>query len=227
MTDAYLIDGVRTAVGNLGGQLSEVRADDLAAHVIRALVARHASLDPSRITDVILGCANQAGDDNRNVARMAALLAGLPVSVPGETVNRLCASGMSAVANASRAVKLGEGDLYVAGGVENMTRAPYVMSKASKPFARDIELFDTSLGWRFVNPAMREAYGTDSMGQTAENVAERYGITREDQDLFALRSQQKAAAARAAGRFAPEITPVEVAQKKGAPRAAFDCRGRR
>ena len=217
MTDAYILDGVRTAVGNLGGQLSEVRADDLAAHVIRALVARHASLDPSRITDVILGCANQAGDDNRNVARMAALLAGLPVSVPGETVNRLCASGMSAVANASRAVKLGEGDLYVAGGVENMTRAPYVMSKANKPFARDIELFDTSLGWRFVNPAMREKYGTDSMGQTAENVAEKYGITRDDQDLFAQRSQQKAAAARATGRFKPEITPVEVAQKKGAP----------
>ena len=218
MTDAYILDGVRTAVGNLGGQLSEVRADDLAAHVIRALVARHPSLDPSRITDVILGCANQAGDDNRNVARMAALLAGLPVSVPGETVNRLCASGMSAVANAARAVKLGEGDFYVAGGVENMTRAPYVMSKASKPFARDIELFDTSLGWRFVNPAMREQYGTESMGQTAENVAETYGITREDQDQFALRSQQKAAAARAAGRFAPEITPVEIAQKKGAPR---------
>ena len=218
MTDAYILDGVRTAVGNLGGQLSEVRADDLAAHVIRALVARHPSLDASRITDVILGCANQAGDDNRNVARMAALLAGLPVSVPGETVNRLCASGMSAVANAARAVKLGEGDFYVAGGVENMTRAPYVMSKASKPFARDIELFDTSLGWRFVNPAMREQYGTESMGQTAENVAETYGITREDQDQFALRSQQKAAAARAAGRFAPEITPVEIAQKKGAPR---------
>lgn len=219
MTDAYILDGVRTAVGNLGGQLSEVRADDLAAHVIRALVARHPSLDPSRITDVILGCANQAGDDNRNVARMAALLAGLPVSVPGETVNRLCASGMSAVANAARAVKLGEGSFYVAGGVENMTRAPYVMSKASKPFARDIELFDTSLGWRFVNPAMREQYGTESMGQTAENVAEKYGITREDQDLFALRSQQKAAAARAAGRFAPEITPVEITQKKGAPRS--------
>jgi len=215
MTDAYILDGVRTAVGNLGGQLSEVRADDLAAHVIRALVARHPSLHPSRITDVILGCANQAGD---NVARMAALLAGLPVSVPGETVNRLCASGMSAVANAARAVKLGEGDFYVAGGVENMTRAPYVMSKASKPFARDIELFDTSLGWRFVNPAMREQYGTESMGQTAENVAEKYGITRDDQDLFALRSQQKATAARAAGRFAPEITPVEITPKKGAPR---------
>ena len=191
MIDAYILDGVRSAVGSLGGQLSEVRADDLAAHVIRALVARHSSMDPGRITDVILGCANQAGDDNRNVARMAALLAGLPVSVPGETVNRLCASGMSAVANAARAVKLGEGDLYVAGGVENMTRAPYVMSKASKPFARDIELFDTSLGWRFVNPAMRERYGTDSMGQTAENVAEKYGTI----------SGAKRPAARAAAAF--------------------------
>ena len=218
MTEAYILDGVRTAVGNIGGQLSEVRADDMAAHVIATLVARHPSLDPARITDVILGCANQAGDDNRNVARMAALLAGLPVTVPGETVNRLCASGMCAVANASRAVKLGEGDFFVAGGVESMTRAPYVMSKASKPFARDVELFDTSLGWRFVNQAMRERYGTDSMGQTAENVAEQYGISREDQDAFALRSQQKAAAARAAGRFAPEITKLEIAQKKGAPK---------
>ena len=218
MTEAYILDGVRTAVGTIGGQLSEVRADDMAAHVIATLVARHPSLDTARITDVILGCANQAGDDNRNVARMAALLAGLPVTVPGETVNRLCASGMCAVANASRAVKLGEGDFFVAGGVENMTRAPYVLSKASKPFARDVELFDTSLGWRFVNRAMRERYGTDSMGQTAENVAEQYGISREDQDAFALRSQQKAAAARAAGRFAPEIAKLEIAQKKGAPR---------
>ncbi|MDB4917561.1 MAG: beta-ketoadipyl CoA thiolase [Gemmatimonadetes bacterium] len=216
MTDAYIVDGVRTAIGNIGGQLSDVRADDLAARVIAALVARHPSFDTSRIIDVILGCANQAGDDNRNVARMAALLAGLPVSVPGETVNRLCASGMSAVAHASRAVKLGEGDVFIAGGVENMTRAPYVMSKASKPFARDIELFDTSLGWRFVNPAMREMHGTDSMGQTAENVAEKYGISRVDQDAFAMRSQQKAAAARTDGRFAPEIIPVEIAQKKGA-----------
>ena len=218
MIEAYIVDGVRTAVGNIGGQLSEVRADTMAAHVIAALVARHPSLDPARITDVILGCANQAGDDNRNVARMAVLLAGLPVTVPGETVNRLCASGMSAVVNAARAVKLGEADFYVAGGVENMTRAPYVMSKACKPFARDIELFDTSLGWRFVNPAMRERYGTDSMGQTAENVAELYGISRVDQDMFALRSQQRAAAARAAGRFTPEITPVEIVQKKGAPK---------
>jgi 3-oxoadipyl-CoA thiolase len=216
MTDAYILDGVRTAVGNIGGQLSEVRADDMAAHVINRLVARHPSLDTARITDVILGCANQAGEDNRNVARMAALLAGLPVTVPGETVNRLCASGMSAVANAARAVKLGEGDLFVAGGVENMTRAPYVMSKSGKPYGRDVELFDTSLGWRFVNPAMRERYGTDSMGQTAENVAQQYGISRADQDAFAVRSQQKAFTARAAGRFASEITPIEIQQKKGA-----------
>ena len=217
MTDAYILDGVRTAIGNIGGQLSEVRADDLAAHVIARLLARNPSLDPARITDVVLGCANQAGDDNRNVARMALLLAGLPVSVPGETVNRLCASGMSAVANAARAIKLGEADFYIAGGVENMTRAPYVMSKASKPFARDVEMFDTSLGWRFVNPTMREQYGTDSMGQTAENVAEQYGVSRADQDAFALRSQQKAAAARTAGRFALEIAPLDIAQKKGAP----------
>ena len=222
MTDAYILDGIRTAIGSLGGQLADVRADDMAAHVIRALTARHPRLDPARITDVILGCANQAGDDNRNVARMAALLAGLPVTVPGETVNRLCASGMSAVANAARAVSLGEGELFVAGGVENMTRAPYVMGKASKAFARDIEMFDTSLGWRFVNPAMREQYGTDSMGQTAENVAEQFGVSREDQDAFALRSQQKAAAARAAGRFSPEIAPMEIAQKKGAPGKVVD-----
>ncbi len=218
MTDAFIVSGVRTAIGNIGGQLSEVRADDLAAHVIASLISRHPSLDPARITDVILGCANQAGDDNRNVARMAALLAGLPVTVPGETVNRLCASGMSAVANAARAVQVGDGDIYIAGGVENMTRAPYVMSKASKPFARDIELFDTSLGWRFVNPAMKATYGTDSMGQTAENVAEKYNIARADQDLFALRSQQKAAAAREAGRFIREISALEIAQKKGGPK---------
>ena len=218
MSDAYILDGVRTAVGNIGGQLSEVRADDMAAHVIGRLVARHPSLDPARITDVVLGCANQAGEDNRNVARMALLLAGLPTSVPGETVNRLCASGMSAAANAARAIKLGEADFYIAGGVENMTRAPYVMSKGSKPFARDIELFDTSLGWRFINPVLKAKYGTDSMGQTAENVASQYGISRADQDAFAVRSQQKAAAARSAGRFVPEIAPLEIAQKKGAPK---------
>ncbi len=215
MTDAYIVDGVRTAVGNIGGGLSDVRADDLAAHVITELLRRHPALDTARIGDVILGNANQAGDDNRNVARMALLLAGLPVTVPGETVNRLCASGMSAVANAARAVMLGEGDFYVAGGVENMTRAPYVMSKASKPFARDIELFDTSLGWRFVNPRMKATYGVDSMGQTAENVAEQFGVSRDDQDRFALRSQQRATAARAAGRFQSEIVPVDIPQKKG------------
>ena len=217
-THAFVLDGVRSAVGNIGGQLSEVRPDDLAAHVIRALLARHPSLEPARIADVVLGCANQAGEDNRNVARMALLLAGLPVSVPGETVNRLCASGMSAVAHAARAVQLGDGDLYVAGGVESMTRAPYVLSKASKPFARDVELFDTSLGWRFINPALRERYGTDSMGQTAENVAEQYGVSRDDQDAFAARSQTKAADARASGRFADEIAPLEIPQRKGPAR---------
>src|SRR3954464_13787475 len=214
-TDAYIIDGVRTAVGNIGGQLSEVRADDLAAHVIAALVARHPMLDLARITDVILGCANQAGEDNRNVARMAALLAGLPVSVPGETVNRLCASGLTAVANAARALKTGEGSLYIAGGVESMTRAPFVMSKGASAFARDGQLFDTSLGWRFVNPKMKAMHGTDSMGETAENVAEQYNISRDAQDAFAVSSQQKAAAARAAGRFADEIVGVPIAQKKG------------
>src|SRR5215211_3002441 len=162
---------------------------------------RHPSVDPASITDVVMGCANQAGEDNRNVARMALLLAGLPTSVPGETVNRLCASGMSAAAQAARGVQIGEGEIYLAGGVESMTRAPYALSKASKPFARDVELFDTSLGWRFINPELRERYGTDSMGQTAENVAEQYGVNREDQDAFAVRSQTKAANARASGRF--------------------------
>jgi acetyl-CoA acyltransferase len=215
MTEAFIVGGVRTPVGNLGGGLSETRPDDLAAHTIAELMRRYPSVDPAAIADVVLGCANQAGEDNRNVARMALLLAGLPHSVPGETVNRLCASGMSAVASAARAAKLGDGDLFVAGGVESMTRAPYALSKASKPWARDVEIFDTSLGWRFVNPTMREKYGTDSMGQTAENVAEKYGVTRNDQDCFALRSQQKAAAARSGGRFLDEIVPVEVPQKKG------------
>ncbi|MFM8566297.1 MAG: 3-oxoadipyl-CoA thiolase [Gemmatimonadota bacterium] len=217
VTQAFLVDGVRTPIGNLGGALRDVRADDLAAHAIRALLARPSGLDPSAIADVILGCAHQAGEDNRNVARMALLLAGLPITVPGETVNRLCASGLSAVANAARAIRSGEGGLYVAGGVESMTRAPYVLSKGATPFARDVQLFDTSLGWRFVNPAMKAAHGTDSMGETAEHVATRYGVTRADQDAFALRSQQKAAAARAAGRHAEEIVPVEGPQKKGAP----------
>jgi 3-oxoadipyl-CoA thiolase len=212
------VDGVRTAVGNLTGGLSEVRADDLAAVVIAELMKRNPALDPSRVTDVVLGCANQAGEDNRNVARMAGLLAGLPVTVPGETVNRLCASGMSAVAGAARSVKVGEGDFYVAGGVESMTRAPFVMSKGATPFARNIELFDTSLGWRFINPRLKEKYGVDSMGQTAENVAEQYGVSRKDQDAFSVRSQQKAAAARSAGRFVEEIVPIEIPQKKGEPK---------
>jgi 3-oxoadipyl-CoA thiolase len=213
---AYLADGVRTPVGSLGGALSDARPDDLGALVISEVMKRNPGLDPARVSDVVLGCANQAGEDNRNVARMALLLAGLPTSVPGETVNRLCASGMSAVVNAARAVQVGDGDFYVAGGVESMTRAPYAMSKGSKPFARDIELFDTSLGWRFVNARMKSKYGTDSMGQTAENVAEQYHVSRGDQDLFAVRSQQKAAAARGAGRFMREIVPVEIPQKKGA-----------
>ena len=215
---AYLIDGIRTPVGNLGGALSEARPDDLGALVIAEVMKRNPRLDPARVSDVVLGCANQAGEDNRNVARMALLLAGLPATVPGETVNRLCASGMSAVVNAARAVHLGDGDFYVAGGVESMTRAPYAMSKGSKPFARDIELFDTSLGWRFVNPRMKAKYGTDSMGQTAENVATEFEVTRADQDLFAFQSQQKAAAARESGRFGREIVPVQIPQKKGAPK---------
>ncbi len=217
MSDAFIVDGVRTAIGNLGGSLSNVRADDLGAAVIAELIRRNAGVDPAAIEDVIFGCANQAGEDNRNVARMALLLAGLPVTVPGETVNRLCASGMAAVVHAARAIRLGDGDAFVAGGVESMTRAPYVLSKGAKAFARDMELFDTSLGWRFVNPAMKAKYGTDSMGQTAENVAEQYTVTRGDQDAFAVRSQQKAASARAAGRFANEIVAVEIPQRKGDP----------
>ena len=220
--DAYVIDGVRTPIGNIGGGLSEVRADDLAAHVIAELMRRHHELDPAEISDVVLGCANQAGEDNRNVARMAALLSGLPHTVPGETVNRLCASGMSAVASAARAIKIGEGDLYIAGGVESMTRAPFVMAKASKPWSRDIEVFDTSLGWRFVNPKMRERYGVDSMGQTAENVAEQYKVSRADQDCFALNSQEKAVRARDSGRFEQEIVPVSIPQRKGDPKR-FDA----
>jgi 3-oxoadipyl-CoA thiolase len=218
MYDAYLIDGVRTPIGSLGGALSGVRADDLAALTLSALLARHPNFDPARIADVMLGCANQAGEDNRNVARMALLLAGLPPSVPGETVNRLCASGLSAVANAARALTAGDGDFYLAGGVEQMTRAPFVLGKAARPFARDIEMFDTSLGWRFVNPRMKERYGVDPMGQTAENLLETRTISREDQDRFALGSQRRAAAARARGRFAKEIVPVPVpGAAKGQP----------
>jgi acetyl-CoA acyltransferase len=186
MPDALIIDGIRTPIGSFGGSLASVRPDDMAAHVIRELVQRNPGIEPSRVDDVILGCANQAGEDNRNVARMALLLAGIPESVPGETVNRLCASGMSAVVTAARAIRAGEGDVFIAGGVESMTRAPYVVSKSSKPFARDSEMFDTSIGWRFINPKMREKWGVDAMGETAENVVEKFRVSREDLDVYAL-----------------------------------------
>jgi len=218
--DAYIIDGVRTAIGAFAGSLAQVRPDDLAAHVISKLLERYPSFDRERIADVILGCANQAGEDNRNVARMALLLANLPLSIPGQTVNRLCASGLTAVATAAAGVRLGDGDVYLAGGVESMTRAPYVMSKGSTPFARDAQLFDTSIGWRFVNPKMKECYGTDAMGETAENVAERYSVARADQDAFAVRSQQKAADAVGRKRPALEIVPINVPGPKKA--LAFD-----
>jgi acetyl-CoA acyltransferase len=212
---AYIIDGIRTPIGSFGGTLSAVRGDDLAAHTIAELVRRNPQIPVEHIADVILGCVNQAGDDNRNVARMALLLAGLPVSVPGETINRLCASGMSAVVQAARAIRCGEGDLLIAGGVEHMTRGPWVMSKASKAYGTDQQMFDSSFGWRFVNPRMEQLYGTETMGKTAENLAELYNIGREDQDLFAYNSQIKAAKAQAAGRFREEITPVGVALQKG------------
>ena len=220
MKAAYIVDAIRTPIGSFTGSLSPVRADDLAAHVLRALMARHPGLDPAAVEDVIMGCANQAGEDNRNVARMAALLAGLPVSVPGETVNRLCASGMSAVVQAGRAIAAESGDLFIAGGVEHMTRGPWVMSKTSTPYGRDAQLFDSSFGWRFVNPAMKEQFGVDAMGETAENLLDLpmpQAITREDQDRFALWSQQKAAAAQAGGRLAQEIAPVQIPQRKGDP----------
>jgi 3-oxoadipyl-CoA thiolase len=213
--NAYIVDGIRTPIGNFGGTLSTVRADDLAAQVIAELVKRNSSLNPDAIADVIFGCANQAGEDNRNVARMALLLAGLPVSVPGETVNRLCASGMSAAIGAARATHAGEGDVLIAGGVEHMTRGPWVISKTSTPFGRDAQMFDSSFGWRFINPRMKEVYGVDAMGETAENLAELYKISREDQDAFALWSQTKAAAAEKSGRLAAERMIVPVPQKKG------------
>ena len=212
---AYIIDGVRSPIGAFGGALREVRADDLAAHAIRSLLLRHPSLDPSSIADVLLGCANQAGEDNRNVARMASLLAGLPSSVPAETINRLCASGLSAVQHVARAMANGDGDVFIAGGVEHMTRAPYVMSKSSKPFGTDSKLYDSSFGWRFVNPQMASQYGVDAMGETAENLVDQYGISREDQDAFALWSQQKTAAAKSAGRLSEEIAAVRIPQRKG------------
>lgn len=215
--EVYLIDGVRTAIGNFGGSLAPVRTDDLAAIAIKGLLEKNPGLDPLLIEDVILGCANQAGEDNRNVARMSGLLAGLPYQVAGETVNRLCASGLAAVINASRAIKDGSGDIYIAGGVENMTRGPWVISKASAPFGRDSEMYDSSFGWRFINPKLDILYGTDSMGNTAENLAELCAISREDQDQFALWSQQKATAARDNGILAEEIVDVAIPQRKKDP----------
>ncbi|WP_139671051.1 3-oxoadipyl-CoA thiolase [Pseudomonas sp. F16(2018)] len=223
MTDASLphaliIDAVRTPIGRYGGALSSVRPDDLAAVPIKALMARHPGLDWAALDDVILGCANQAGEDNRNVARMAGLLAGLPIEVPGTTINRLCGSGLDAIGNAARALRCGEAGLMLAGGVESMSRAPFVMGKSEQAFGRSAQLFDTTIGWRFVNPSMQAQYGIDSMPETAENVAERFNIAREDQDAFALRSQLKAAAAQANGRLAREIVTVEIAQRKGPPK---------
>lgn len=217
MKEAYIVDGIRTPVGRFGGTLAPVRADDLAAHSIEKLMARHPELDPASIEDVIMGCANQAGEDNRNIARMALLLAGLPFSVPGETVNRLCASGMSAAAHAFRAVRNGDGDLFISGGVEHMTRGPYVMSKPTKAYGTDSKMYDSSFGWRFVNPKMFKLYGTDAMGETAENLVEKFGISREDQDKFAYWSQMKAAEAQKSGRLAKEIAPVEIPQRKADP----------
>jgi acetyl-CoA acyltransferase len=212
--DAFIIDGIRTPIGNLSGSLASIRTDDLAALVLKELVNRNSSIAPEHIDDVVMGCANQAGEDNRNVARMALLLAGIPYSVPGETVNRLCASGMSAVMHAARAILAGDGHVFIAGGVEHMTRGPWVISKTSKPFGNDAQMFDSSFGWRFINPMMHSLYGTDSMGITAENLAELYKISREDQDLFAIRSQQKAKYAQENGRLADEIIPVSIASKK-------------
>lgn len=212
--EVYIVDGIRTAIGSLGGTLSSVRADDLGAHVIKALMDKNPNFDPMLIEDVIMGCANQAGEDNRNVARMAGLLAGLPFQSGGETVNRLCASGMAATINAARAIKDGAGDVYIAGGIEHMTRGPWVISKTSTAFGRDAQMYDSSFGWRFINPKMEELYGVDGMGNTAENLVDLYGIEREAQDQFAFWSQQKAAKAAASGRFAEEITPILIPQRK-------------
>lgn len=217
MKTAYIIDAIRTPFGNFGGSLATTRVDDLGALVIKNLMDRNPNVPKEAIEDVIMGCANQAGEDNRNVARMSLLLAGLPYSVPGETVNRLCASGMSAIINASRVIQLGEAEFMLAGGMENMTRGPWVTSKASKPFGRDVEMHDSSFGWRFVNKKLNAMYGTDGMGSTAENLAEMYSISREDQDAFALNSQQKAAKAQAEGRFDEETVAVEIPQRKKDP----------
>jgi 3-oxoadipyl-CoA thiolase len=215
MLDAFICDAIRTPFGRYGGALSAVRADDLAAIPLAALPVRNPQLDAALIDDVILGCANQAGEDNRNVARMALLLAGLPETVPGLTLNRLCGSGLDAIAAASRMIRSGEADLVLAGGVESMSRAPFVIGKASSPFGRDVQMFDTTMGWRFVNPRLEERHGVDTMPQTAENVAARFNISRKDQDLFALRSQERALAAQAQGLFASEIVAVAVAGEKG------------
>ena len=217
MPEVFICDYIRTPVGRYGGALSSVRTDDLAALPLRALMARNAGVDWAAVDDVILGCANQAGEDNRNVARMAVLLAGLPVGVGGTTVNRLCGSGMDAVLIAARQIAAGEAGLMIAGGVESMSRAPFVMPKAESAFARNAEIHDTTIGWRFVNPAMQAAYGTDSMPQTGQNVADDYGISRADQDAMALASQAKASAAQGSGRLAREITPVTIPQRKGDP----------
>ncbi|THJ48078.1 3-oxoadipyl-CoA thiolase [Burkholderia sp. LS-044] len=217
MTDAYICDAIRTPIGRYGGALKDVRADDLGAVPLKALVERNRDVDWSAIDDVIYGCANQAGEDNRNVARMSALLAGLPTAVPGTTLNRLCGSGMDAVGTAARAIKAGEARLMIAGGVESMTRAPFVMGKAASAFARQADIYDTTIGWRFVNPLMKQLYGVDSMPETAENVAVDYNVSRADQDLFALRSQQKAARAQQDGTLAEEIVAVTIQQKKGDP----------
>ena len=217
MTDAYICDAIRTPIGRYGGALKDVRADDLGAVPIRALIERNRDVDWAAIDDVIYGCANQAGEDNRNVARMSALLAGLPTAVPGTTLNRLCGSGMDAVGTAARAIKSGEARLMIAGGVESMTRAPFVMGKSATAFARQADIFDTTIGWRFVNPLMKQLHGVDSMPETGENVATDYNVSRADQDLFALRSQQKAARAQQDGTLAEEIVAVTIPQKKGDP----------
>ncbi len=222
MAEAFIVDYVRTPIGRYGGALASVRADDLAAVPLRALSERHPALDWARLDDVILGCANQAGEDNRNVARMATLLAGLPEAVPAVTVNRLCGSSLEALAMAARAIRAGEAELLVAGGVESMSRAPFVMAKAERPFDRGAEIHDTTLGWRFVNPLLEAQYGIDSMPETAENVAAEFGISRADQDAFALRSQQRVQRARAAGRLAREIVPVEVPGKQAVRRVEAD-----
>lgn len=213
--DAYIIDGIRTPIGSYQGALASMRADDLGALVIKQLVENNPSIPAAAYDDVIMGCANQAGEDNRNVARMSLLLAGLPHTVPGETVNRLCSSGLSAIIHANRAIKAGDGHVFIAGGIENMTRGPLVVSKPSSAYGTDSKMYDSSFGWRFINPKMQAMYGTDAMGETAENLVEKYNITREDQDAFALHSQQKAAAAQASGRLSKEIVPVAIPQRKG------------